>query len=211
MSRRARQRGRPNAGADGVVPNFAALIEVLITLRCLPDGLGETKLDKREAAKIRACGFEARASSKWMWRCPPLPDELVWWNPFLRHLSDAIDPRSRPGPWHPRRAAPRRIAQEYPLRKLEIRIIDMLNRPPYYSLSKRQLQQKLWRIPARFFNHLLGRMIAENRITFDNGLLYPFGRETFDWAYRDSRSVQRSERLLSSRLHHSARRTTNLA
>ena len=54
-------------------PDFAALIEVLMTLRYRPDHLGETKLNSREAARIRACGFEARAGWKRPWCCPLLP------------------------------------------------------------------------------------------------------------------------------------------
>jgi hypothetical protein len=130
-------------------PDYAALVDVLTQLYQIPDGLGETILRSGEAAAIRRCGFAARAGSPW--RCPPLPDALVSWNPLLRHLSDAIDPLSRPGAWKPRRAACRLVSQCMPLARIERRTLDHLSKEPYH-MTKRQLQQKMWRYPAQFFN-----------------------------------------------------------
>ncbi|HZT32544.1 MAG TPA: DNA/RNA-binding winged helix domain-containing protein [Bryobacteraceae bacterium] len=158
-------------------PEYEALAEVLMRLRNIPDGLGETVLSSEEAAQIRRCGFQARAGCTW--RCPPLPDELVRWNPLLHHLSDAIDPLSRFSPWHPRRAASRRIADIYPLMRIERKVIEHVRRPPY-RLPRRRLQQKMWRLPASFFNHMLNRMIAEDRITQQDGWLYPYSRAEFE-------------------------------
>ena len=76
-------------------PDYVALIDALTGLCQIPDGLGETILRPEEAAAIRRCGFAARAGVPW--RCPLLPDELVNWNPLLRHLSDAINCLWRPG------------------------------------------------------------------------------------------------------------------
>ena len=88
---------RPSSG-----PDYARLIEVLMSLRQSLDAeSGETTLTSEEAASIRACGFSARAGR---WRCPLLPDDLVWHLPVLRMLSDLYGPETRGGQWHPRRA-----------------------------------------------------------------------------------------------------------
>jgi hypothetical protein len=97
-------------------PDYAALVEVLTNLYQIPDGLGETVLRPEEAVKIRKCGFDARAGVTS--RCPPLPDQLVNWNPLLRHLSDAIDPLDRPAGWKQKRTPSRLIRQFHPSPKL---------------------------------------------------------------------------------------------
>lgn len=157
-------------------PNYEALVEVLSRLYRVPDGLGETILRPEEAAAIRKCGFAARAGTTW--RCPPLPDSLVSWNPLLWHLSDAIDPLSRTGTWHPKRAPSRLISERSPLVQIERKILTRLAKGPYY-MTKRQLQQKMWRYPARFFNRTIARMIASNLITEYRGYLFPYTRELF--------------------------------
>jgi hypothetical protein len=156
--------------------NYPALVEVLTGLHQVPDGLGETVLSSGEAAAIRACGFGARAGC--IWRCPPLPDALVSWNPLLRHLSDAIDPMSRIGAWNKKRAPARIASQEFPLARIERKILEHMWREPYY-ISKRRLQQLLWRYPAPFFNQTLNRMLARDRITLHDGYLFPYNRATF--------------------------------
>src|SRR2546428_8251400 len=71
-------------------PDYPALIPILQNLRQPLDlESGETILTSSEAAKIRACGIEARAG---LWRCPLLPDDLVWFLPVLWMLSDRIGP-----------------------------------------------------------------------------------------------------------------------
>jgi hypothetical protein len=181
----------PDAPQAG--PNYPALIEVLITLRNIPDGLGETVLNSAEAAKVRAAGFHARANC--VWRCPPLPHDLVSWNPVLAHLSDAIvrnwDRQPGAGAWHPKRATARIVTEIYPLMRIEARLIAHLRRPPY-RMQKRQLQQKMWRLPARFFNYMLDRLIAEDRITAHEGWLYPYNREEFAYVQRLSSGRRRA-------------------
>jgi hypothetical protein len=157
-------------------PNYGALIDVLTRLYQIPDGLGETALRPEEAAAVRRCGFAARAGTTW--RCPPLPDELVSWNPLLRHLSDAIDPLNRPAGWKPKRAPSRLIRQFHPVSIIERKIMAHLGKEPYY-MSKRRLQQKMWRYSARFFNRTISRMIAEDTITMWQGYLFPYNREGF--------------------------------
>jgi hypothetical protein len=167
---------QPRAPKPVPTANYPALVEVLTGLHQIPDGLGETILTYEEATAIRACGFGARASS--IWRCPPLPDALVSFNPLLQHLSDAIDPMSRTATWNKKRA-PSRIASEYcPLALVESKILRHLHREPYF-MSKRRLQQLLWRYPAKFFNQTLSRMLARGRITLYDGYLFPYDRATF--------------------------------
>lgn len=171
-----RQPRRPAEPPAQVSPDYAALVDVLTRLYNVPDGLGECTLRPEEAAAIRRCGFAARAGT--IWRCPPLPDELVCWNPLLRHLSDAVDPLNRPAGWKPKRAPSRLIRQFHPIHKVECKIMAHLGKEPYY-MSKRRLQQKMWRYPARFFNRTISRMIADNTITMYQGYLFPYSRQAF--------------------------------
>jgi hypothetical protein len=89
-------------------PDYQTLIPILQNLRQpLNPESGETILTSAEAAQIRACGFQARAGP---WRCPLLPDNLVWFLPVLWMLSDRIGPELRIGTrWNPRRAAVRPV------------------------------------------------------------------------------------------------------
>jgi hypothetical protein len=65
-------------------PDYPALVDILLNL-CQPlDSAGETILTSDEAAKIRACGVEARAGK---WYCPLLPRSVV--GPYWR-LSDSM-------------------------------------------------------------------------------------------------------------------------
>ena len=169
-----RQSPRPPAAPP--TPNYEALVEVLTRLYQIPDGLGETVLRTEEAAAIRACGFAARAGCPW--RCPLLPDALVAWNPLLQHLSDAVDALNRPAGWKPKRALSRLVPQFHPISKIEAKILAKLGKEPYY-MSKRRLQQIMWRYPARFFNQTISRMIANNVITLYQGHLFPYSRQTF--------------------------------
>ncbi|MGH9345484.1 MAG: hypothetical protein ACRD19_17190, partial [Terriglobia bacterium] len=156
-----RQLSPPATPPATLPPNYPALVEILTRLYQIPDGLGETVLRAEEAAAIRRCGFAARAGITW--RCPPLPDALVSWNPLLRHLSDTVDPLNRPARWNPKRAPSRLIREFHPISKIERKILAKLSKEPYY-MSKRQLQQKMWRYPAKFFNRTISRMIADNTI-----------------------------------------------
>ncbi len=165
--------------------DFPRLVETLTSLGTIPDGLGETTLSYDEAAQIRACGIHARAGSTW--RCPPLPDELVSWNPLLCHLSDAVDPGWRPEGWKAKRAPVRHKSSLSPQWGIEAQFLETLQRAPGGRLQKRPLQQKLWRLPARFFNHILNRLIAEDRVTEHNGWLYPWRRREFEFVQRKAR------------------------
>ena len=61
---------------DWVSPrrDFQKLVEFLVWLTRVPDGLGETNLSEQEAGRIRALGFRAAAGP---WRVPEVPHELV--------------------------------------------------------------------------------------------------------------------------------------
>lgn len=181
---------RPTARPRG--PSWEALIEVLENLRCVPDAAGETRLSADEAAKIRRCGFNARAGV--IWRCPPLPDELVRWHPVLYHLSGAIDPRSRTCIWHPKRAAllPTPAPRD-DLGRAERRLLRSFQRSG--CLRRYELQRKHWRISARIFRHTLDLLIAADRVTLADGYLYPMGRAEFA-AMRARQSEPRGPKLL---------------
>ncbi len=152
-------------------PEYQRLIEVLMTLRCRPDRMGETTLNKQEAATIRASGFEARAGWKPPWRCPLLPHALVWPYPALWHLSDEADRLWQPRHlgWARTRARPiQQIAPMDPLSKLDQRFLRILRAGP---LRRREMQRRLWRIPATIFNAALSRLVGEGWIKVRDGRL----------------------------------------
>lgn len=157
-------------------PNYEALVEVLSRLYFLPDGLGETLLNREEAAAIRKCGFVARAGTRW--RCPELPHALVDYNPLLAHLSNGIHPLNRPAGWKRKRAAaaPYNVAG-YAITKYENRLRKTLFKAPGHCLRKRELQHRNWRMHARFFNCVLRGLIQRGSFTVINGWIYPYSRE----------------------------------
>jgi hypothetical protein len=87
----------------------ATLVKALFDNNLYPDGLGEIpNLPYTAARAIREAGYTALANR--VWRCPPLPHELVF-GTMWEHLSDA---RDRPyghrpdlGEWRPWRSHPR--------------------------------------------------------------------------------------------------------
>jgi hypothetical protein len=184
LAYRSQTLSKPPAPSPSL-PDFPRLVETLSALGTIPDGLGETQLSYDEAAKIRACGVHARAGS--VWRCPPLPDELVRSNSLLHHLSDAVDPLWRSEGWKTKRAPVRHKSQTNPLRRTEAKFLTTLEKAPGQRLRKRQLQQKLWRLGARFFNFTLNRLIAEDRIMEHGGYLHPWGRHQFESVQQEAR------------------------
>lgn len=98
--------------------------------------------------------------------------------PLPRHLSDAIDPLSRPGTWKSKRATLRLIREFHPFAKIKGKILGILNEAPYY-ISKPQLELKMWRYPARPLNRTLSRMIMDDRITLYAGYLFPLSHAGF--------------------------------
>jgi hypothetical protein len=152
-------------------PDYSALVEVLLDLRQLPDWAGETVLDSSEAARIRACGITARAG---LWRCPLVPWEFLGRYPTLWHLSDDIDPATRPVVWHQKRAKFRQIASIDPLSKHERQLLRLLSNAPGGRLTRRQLRHRLsWRISARLLDHMLDRLRAQDCIAVTDGWIYP--------------------------------------
>ena len=63
--------------------------------------------------------------------------------------------------------------------RIERKIMDHLTRKEPYCMSKRQLQQKMWRYGARFFNRVIDKLIREDWITYYQGFLYPYRRRDF--------------------------------
>ena len=181
----SRQPRRPAPSA----PNYEALVEVLTGLYQIPDGLGETFLNKEEATAIRKCGFVARANT--IWRCPILPRALVEWNPLLRHLSDGIHPLDRPAGWKPKRAAAAPYnCVGYAITKYENRLYRTLLDAPGQCLRKRELQHKNWRMHARFFNHVLNSLIQRGSFTVVEGWIYPYDREKMAALYNGFQAAQ---------------------
>jgi hypothetical protein len=167
-----------NPARDPSVPDYPRLIEVLTNLRqCLDPQSGETILTASEAAKIRACGFAARAT---VWRCPLLPDDLVWYLPILSELSDRIGPELRRGTrWHPKRAAICITKPIGPLGKLDRRLILLIEKARHQRLDRRTLKRILWRRGARVIDFALDRLLSEDHITEQGGFLFPFSKAEF--------------------------------
>jgi hypothetical protein len=87
----------------------SALVRVLFERGLHPDRLGEIPhLSYADARAIRDAGYTALANQR-VWRCPPLPDELVF-GTMWDHLSDARDRaygyRIDLAEWHPYRSHP---------------------------------------------------------------------------------------------------------
>jgi hypothetical protein len=174
---------------------LAELAELFFTGVCtVPDGMGELIPCAQEAAAIRRCGFDARPGR--LFRCPPLPDELVGGSPLLGHLSDAIDPASRFAAWHPKRAAVVGTAHLDPLSKTDRLLLAALERAPDQRLRKIDVQRKFWRIPASMLHPILDRLIAQDRITIADDWLYPLSRAEFEAKQREAGELERRPRLL---------------
>jgi hypothetical protein len=156
-------------------PNYSALVDVLLNLRQPLDCAGETILTSDEAAKIRACGIEARAGK---WYCPPLPANVVGTVWRLSHLSEEIDPATRPVPWREKRAAIRRVAID-PLTMFDRRLIRRLQNAPGQRLDRRALKRTYWRRAAWFVDRTIDRLLTTDYITEYGGFLYPYSRAAF--------------------------------
>lgn len=155
------------------LPDYEGLIHLLRYLRRPVDGLGETVLSRSEAAKVRACGIEARAACTW--RCPLLPDVLVRDNPGFEYLSDKADPFWRRRGWNPQRAQQLPRYEPSPLGAIEEKILLVLSRAPSHRMAKRRLQQLLWRLPASILNYVLRSLSQQGYLQWHNGWLSSFG------------------------------------
>ncbi len=158
--------------------NYPALIVILQDLRRpLDTESGETILTSTEAAMISACGLVARAG---LWRCPLLPDNLVWHIPVLCMLSDLYGPETRGERWHFKRAAVRLfVGPMDALTKFGRRMIRLLQNAPRRCLTRSALKRTLWRAGARFVDFTIDRLIAADFITEYEGRLYPFSKAVF--------------------------------
>jgi hypothetical protein len=156
-------------------PNYPALVDVLLNLRQPIDQAGETILTSEEAARIRACGIEARAGK---WYCPPLPASVVGTVWGLSYLSEEIDAATRPVTWCEKRAAIRRVSID-PLTKFDRRVIRRLQSAPGQRLDRRALKRTYWRRGARFVDRTIDRLLTTDHITEHGGFLYPYSRAVF--------------------------------
>jgi hypothetical protein len=150
-----------------------ALIEAFRKHGVCPDGLGDLhNLSHPVARALRACGYKARAGCYGgVWRCPPLPDELVRWTEFY-HLSDAL-PRAygyRLGEWNPKRAQFRPVFPKDPLSKHQHRLIRMIRGAANRRLTRRQLQTRVSRwANAWYLDHMLNILESLGRIKVQDG------------------------------------------
>lgn len=143
-------------------------------LRRIPDPLlGETIPSGAEAKRIRACGFEARDGC--FWRCPLLPDHVVQGNPILEPLAAGYDRFYRSRKWNPERARPLHPALPLSFTKIEEAILSLLSRAPECRLPKRTLQQRLWRLPAKFLNHIIQSLAARGHLQWQGSWLSTSG------------------------------------
>jgi hypothetical protein len=157
-------------------PDYPALIDALLNL-CTPlDCAGETILTPDEAAQIRACGIEARAGK---WYCPALPASIVGTVWMLSHLSDDIDPATRPIPWREKRAAIRHVSPIVRLSKFERRLIERLENAPGQCLDRRALKRTYWRRGAWFVHRTIELLLIADHITEYGGFLHPYSRAEF--------------------------------
>lgn len=159
-------------------PDYQALISILQDLRQpLDPESGETVLTSEEAARISACGLEARAG---LWRCPLLRDNLVWWIPVLCMLSDLYGPETRGDRWHAKRAAVRQVVRPMdPLGKFDRRLIRRLLGAPGHCLTRSALKRTYWRRGASSVDFTIDRLLAMDYINEHGGLLYPFSKTEF--------------------------------
>ena len=158
-------------------PDYRTLIDVLLNLRQPLDLAAETILTSDEAARIRACGVEAR---KGKWYCPALPRSFVgsYWR--LYFLCDDIEPEMRPFPWREKRAAIRSVAPADPLGKFDRRLIRLLRKAPGQRRDRHALKRTLWRSGARFVDYTIDRLLARGHITEHAGSIYPFSKAEFN-------------------------------
>lgn len=159
------------SGRSFVGPDYPSLIWVLTRMDRIPDATRRTVPNAEEARCIRVCGLPARAGSRWI--CAPLPHYLVADNLLLRHLSDRPDlvPTGRLPSWWARRTSP--------FSNLRMKLILALCGRRDYPVSRRQVQQRFWRLGACFFGYLLDNVLSEGAITEYEGGLYPIRREDF--------------------------------
>jgi hypothetical protein len=167
-------------------PDYAGLIEILLNHRPIPDPLGELRPSPKEAAKIRRCGFHARARRLFL--IPRLPEELVWFTE-LSHLSDRIDPFWYPAGWKRERAAAIPLVSIDPLSRRERQILGLLRNAPDNRRTRTQLLQSTSRwASADRLDRMLGHLAALDRITMDDdGWIYPYSPRELEAIRRRAR------------------------
>ena len=166
-------------------PDYEGLVQLLSTLRQLPDTDGMAILESHEADGITQLGFDAQPGP---WCCPPIPAHLVAGNALLEHLADNVDAF-----WYPRRAAMRvdqppgepviptngvgvvgvcheEVPPKTVSRADSNAILEAVERAGG-RIAKRLLQKKLWRIPAERFNQAIQVLVEHGEIRIEGNVL----------------------------------------
>ena len=158
--------------------DFQKLVEFLVRLTRVPDGLGDTRLTEDEAARIRELGFPAEAGP---WRVPPLPHRLVagglfesladrWREQENREYLNGDAATSEPCeveiqlPDYPARKLHQ--VEESPSTDDEIRILTSVRRHGD-CVKKRVLQKLFWRMRASRFNAALESLTQRRVVLLD--------------------------------------------
>ena len=158
--------------------DFQGLVELLLRLRQIPDGLGDSRLTENEAARIRTLGFRAAAGP---WRVPPLPHRLVAGGLF-ESLADRWREQENREYLNDGGATSEPCEVEiqlpdYPARKLhpveeprwsddEVRVLAALRRNGG-CLKRRILQRRHWRMKANRFNAALESLTQRRIVLLD--------------------------------------------
>jgi hypothetical protein len=154
----------PQAQPGPTADDWRNLVDFIYCELPWPDitSTGECILSADHAAAIRALGWEARAGSGW--RCPLIPAEHLL--PGLWSLADDFDPSMQLVPWRFPRAQFRRPSPADPLSCHEHQLLDLLRSAINGRLTRRQLLQKVsHQFSARYLDHMLARLLAQNFIT----------------------------------------------
>jgi hypothetical protein len=154
-------------------PDYAALVKLLPTLRCLVDGCGEVTLIADEAALIRSLGFDAHAGR---WRVPPVTPELVRDNPLLENLSigweSALDATQRRVIIKRRREITSTMVTEVAQKIL----CEVENAGGQIQIRK--LQPKFWKFPRLAFHKGLGSLMGRHFVRLEGKKVVVSGTRT---------------------------------
>ncbi len=91
---------------------------------------------------------------------------------MLGHLAAGYDQFYRSRKWNPKRAQPLHRYQPPTLTTIETRILNLLGRTRLGRLAKRALQQRLWRYPASFLNHVLKSLALKGYLEWKGPWIY---------------------------------------
>ena len=93
---------------------------------------------------------------------------------FVRN-PDGYDRFFRSRKWNPERSRPLHPHLPSSLTKIEEAILRMLPRAPDRRLPKRTLQQRLWRLPAKFLNHMIQSVATSGDLQWQGAYIWVSG------------------------------------